>query len=333
MTLTTTASASEVTSFGPSAQSVSLTATVQSLGVGVNEGSATFTILDAQGHTIGTPISGTVSNGTANVSYTLPANTPVGVDTIQASYRDSSGVYNSSADSSQTLTVTPDVYPTLTSVPINGMSTVTIVGAGFDTNPANDSVTFSSGATGTVTAVTGGGTSLTVTIATLPGSLGVLTAVVTTDGISSGTVQVATVTPAASPTGNTIITAYGSGSSGQLWSPNTMAVDATGNLFIADSWNNRIVEVIKATGQAITIATGFNDPSGIAVDAAGNIYIADTYHNTIVKLTPAGNNTYTSIIIGGIFGIAGNSNGDLAYPSGVAVDGNGDVFVADTFND
>ena len=74
-----------------------------------------------------------------------------------------------------------------------------------------------------------------------------------------------------------------------------MAVDGSGNVFIADSCNNRVREVVKATGIIITVAgtgtTGYsgdggpataaqlNDPTGVAVDSSGNLFIADTGNN------------------------------------------------------
>jgi IPT/TIG domain len=89
------------------------------------------------------------------------------------------------------------IAPLVTAVTTNlGITTtsVTITGSGFDTTASNNTVSFSNGATGTVTAATA--TSLTVTFSAQPTSVGALTAVVSTNGVSSGTpVQVATVIP------------------------------------------------------------------------------------------------------------------------------------------
>jgi DNA-binding beta-propeller fold protein YncE len=79
-----------------------------------------------------------------------------------------------------------------------------------------------------------------------------------------------------------------------------VAVDAQGNLFIADQGNQRAREVVKATGQIITVAGtgtgGFNGdnqpatsaqlffPSGVAVDAQGNLFIADEANNRVRKV-------------------------------------------------
>ena len=91
----------------------------------------------------------------------------------------------------QVATVTPVVTANIANVAAN-FTTLTISGFGFDATAAHNTVALNNGAAGTVTAATA--TSLTVTLSSPPTSLGNLTAVVTTDSVSSGTaVQVATV--------------------------------------------------------------------------------------------------------------------------------------------
>jgi hypothetical protein len=88
----------------------------------------------------------------------------------------------------------PTVITNTASLPANA-TTVVISGTGFDPQVGNDTVTFNDGAVGTVTAATS--TALTVTFTTMPAGAGSLTAVITTDGYTSGNaVQVATVAPA-----------------------------------------------------------------------------------------------------------------------------------------
>ena len=96
-----------------------------------------------------------------------------------------------------------------------------------------------------------------------------------------------------------------------------MAVDGSGDVFIADSYNNRVVEV-KANGTQTTVASGLSDPYGVAVDGSGDVFIADTYNNRVVEVKA--NGTQTTVGSG------------LSYPFGVAVDGSGDVFIADGAN-
>lgn len=125
--------------------------------------------------------------------------------------------------------------------------------------------------------------------------------------------------------------------------PDDVAVDAAGNVYVADYGNNLIrkitpagvVTTLAGTGNAGAInATGtlasFNGPSGITVDAAGNVYVADQGNNVIRKITPAGVVT----TFAGTVAVADTSNTVTAEPtflgpSGVAVDPLGNVYVAD----
>jgi trimeric autotransporter adhesin len=121
-------------------------------------------------------------------------------------------------------------------------------------------------------------------------------------------------------------------SSAQLKAPEGLAVDSIGNLYIADSENNRIRKVTLA-GDIITVAgngksgysgnigdggmavsAGLNYPKGVAVDSIGNIYIADTYHGLIRKVTPSG---IISTVAGGacrVFNVAIDRKGNLYIP-------------------
>ncbi|MCY2990866.1 MAG: dockerin type I domain-containing protein [Planctomycetota bacterium] len=130
--------------------------------------------------------------------------------------------------------------------------------------------------------------------------------------------------------------------------PSGVTLDSIGNLFIADSGNNRIREVDQATGVITTVAgdgtvgddkpataASLNGPSGVAVDSAENLFIADTMNSSIrdvdhatgVITTVAGNRT---------FGYSGDGGPAIAaslnWPKGVAVDSAGNVFIADTTN-
>ena len=141
----------------------------------------------------------------------------------------------------------------------------------------------------------------------------------------------------------------GAATNARLYYPNGVAVDAFGNLFIADSYNHRIREVstngviatVAGNGTAGYLGDGgaatnarLYYPNGVAVDAFGNLFIADTVNRRIRKVstngvmtTVAGNGT------AGYFGDGGAAtNAHLYYPNGVAVDAFGNLFIADTFN-
>lgn len=138
----------------------------------------------------------------------------------------------------------------------------------------------------------------------------------------------------------------GSGTAARFLSPVGVAVDGTGNLYIADSENHTIRKVTTA-GVVTTLAgspgesgnndgTGtaarFSSPRGVAVDGSGNVYVADSENNTIRKVSPAG--VVTTLAGSGDYGAEDGAGtaASFAYPVGVAVDGSGNVFVADVWN-
>lgn len=99
-----------------------------------------------------------------------------------------------------------------------------------------------------------------------------------------------------------------------------VAVDPSGNVYIADTYNNRVLkETLSATGYAQSvIATGLNKPYGVAVDTNGNVYVADSYNFQVVKETLAAGIYTPSVIASGL----------ASTPFNVAVDALGNVYVA-----
>ncbi|MGH9903535.1 MAG: NHL repeat-containing protein, partial [Pyrinomonadaceae bacterium] len=128
--------------------------------------------------------------------------------------------------------------------------------------------------------------------------------------------------------------------------PFGIAVSREGAIYVADAGNNNRIRRIGPDGIVSTLAGGaegyadgpgqlaaFNTPSALAIDAAGNLYVADTSNNRIRKITSDG---MVTTLAGD--GTPGHRDGPAAAAQfnglvGVAVDGQGNVYVADTYND
>ncbi|WP_158288295.1 NHL repeat-containing protein [Mucilaginibacter psychrotolerans] len=137
----------------------------------------------------------------------------------------------------------------------------------------------------------------------------------------------------------------GIGTAALFQNPMGIATDAAGTVYVADSFNSAIRK-ITTDGHVTTLAgngsLGFIDgtaetakfysPSGLAVDAAGNVYVADLGNNAIRKVTPTG--TVTTLAGSGDAGYADGTGSAATFntPRGVAVDANGNVYVADYGN-
>ncbi len=154
----------------------------------------------------------------------------------------------------------------------------------------------------------------------------------------------------------------GPASSSVLNQPNGVAVDGAGNVYIADTGNNEIREIVAATGQIVTVAGGgtgcaaqtdslgdgctalqasLNAPLGVTLDTSGNLYIADTSNDRIREVSSASGDIAT--VAGGGTGCAAqkDSAGDgctapeasLNTPYGVAFDAAGNMYVPDSGDD
>ncbi len=154
--------------------------------------------------------------------------------------------------------------------------------------------------------------------------------------------------------GTSVVPGYsgddGQATSARLNGPVGVAVDSTGNLYIADVGNNRIRKV-TAAGTITTVAGNgvqgyfgdgssamnaeLNNPYGVAVDGSGNLYISDSLNDRIRKVA-AGTGIITTVAGSGSAGYSGDKgpaiNAEFYSPQGIAVDGSGDLFIADTGN-
>ncbi len=135
--------------------------------------------------------------------------------------------------------------------------------------------------------------------------------------------------------------------SAQLYFPGGVVVDSAGNLYITDTFNDRIRKV--SNGEIVTVAGngtyGFSgdnrpatsaelsDPGGAAVDSAGNLYIADSGSSRVRKVS---NGVITTVAGNGTPGFSGDNgpatSAELISPSGVAVDTAGNLYIADSGN-
>ena len=140
--------------------------------------------------------------------------------------------------------------------------------------------------------------------------------------------------------------ADGTGSAARFFQPRGVAVDTNGNVYVADE-ANQIVRKITPAGVVTTLAgsalkpgnadgTGsaarFNGPHGVAVDTNGNVYVSGSGNDTIRKITPGG--VVATLAGSGKRGSADGTGSAAQFncPYGVAVDTNGNVYVADGSN-
>ena len=112
-----------------------------------------------------------------------------------------------------------------------------------------------------------------------------------------------------------------------LKNPESVAADKDGDVWIADTNNSRVV-AISAAGVQTTAGTGLSYPAGVAVDADGDVFIADTDNNRVVEI--AANGTQTTVAGCTTSSCQSTVLTSLGYPTGVAVDVTGNVFIANS---
>jgi sugar lactone lactonase YvrE len=130
--------------------------------------------------------------------------------------------------------------------------------------------------------------------------------------------------------------ADGAGATANFNQPNGITVDDSGNVFVADTSNNRIRKIVAGTSTVSTLVGGgsggqtLSSPQSVACDRSGNLYIADTGNFRILRVASGSNSA--SVFAGS--GVAGISDGNGAAaqfisPSSVTVDFAGNVYVGD----
>jgi sugar lactone lactonase YvrE len=114
---------------------------------------------------------------------------------------------------------------------------------------------------------------------------------------------------------------------GQLSGPEGVAVDGNGDVYIADTGNNRVVELPwtgSGYGQQTTVPfTGLSSPMGVALDGAGNLYVASNGNDQVMRLAWTGNG----------FGAQSKTGTGLYGPSGVTADAAGNIYITDTLDE
>ena len=143
----------------------------------------------------------------------------------------------------------------------------------------------------------------------------------------------------------------GAATSARLNSPRGVALDSSGNLYIADATNHRVRKVDATTGNISTVAgtgtPGFSgdggaatsaalgSPRGVALDGSGNLYIADWSNHRIRRVDATTGNISTVAGMGSL-GFSGDggaaTSATLNLPQGVALDGSGNLYIADSWN-
>jgi streptogramin lyase len=146
----------------------------------------------------------------------------------------------------------------------------------------------------------------------------------------------------------------GTGSAARFNYPAGVAVGTSGNVYVADQYNDTIRQATPVgTNWVVTTLAGlagssgsadgtgsaarFARPAGVAVDTNGNVYVADYLNDTIRRVAPVGTN-WVVTTLAGLAGSLGSADGTgsatrFARPAGVATDINGNIYVADQYND
>jgi hypothetical protein len=283
-----------------------------------------------------------------SASYTIASVTSADVGSYTVVVTNSAGSVTSN---DATLTLAGSLFPHLTALTFDGSGRLYAVDSTNDTVQriaADGTVYLVAGSTGNAGSANGAGASA---LFNQPGGVaataaGVLYVADTANALIRRVAVDGTVTTFA---GNAGLrgNVNGTGTAATFSAPTGVALDSLGNLYVADATNHTIRK-ITADGAVTTYAgqagsagsangsassAKFNNPTAVAVDSAGTVYVADTNNNTIRKITSAG----TVSTLAGVAGVSGSSDGTGAgalfnQPQGLALDGSGNLYVADTGN-
>lgn len=271
------------------------------------------------------------STSETKLTITIPANATTGKITVSVGDRSAEGPVFTFVEALSIESIAPATGAKGT--------TVTIKGTGFNSTPLQNTVTINDKACQVTNAST---TQLSIVIPANAGS-GVIKVTVGGVTVQSVNFEFVYTTILSTLAGSSYGYQEGTGSDAKFGQPYNVATDAAGNLYVADTDNHRIRK-ITPEGVTSTFAGGsqgdldgtgteakFNYPYGVATDAAGNVYVADTHNHKVKKITPAGVVSTVAGSTGGHVDATG-ANAKFYYLTGLTVDANGNIYVADKDN-
>jgi sugar lactone lactonase YvrE len=254
--------------------------------------SVTTTVVSGAANTVSLTLSGVVASVALALSNAAP---PTGtMATI--------GLTVTARDADNDVIVGPGTYETPITLADSDSSGATTLSTTSVTSPST-SVTLTYDGNPAIATITATAPSVSAASATLRSSISKIWVVSSTGSVHSFTAAGAASTPTIT-----------SGLNG----PYACAIDASGNLYVANLSANNVTKYSPSGALLLTISGSMSGPEGVAVDAAGKIYVANQFSNSITTYTASGARTTPTITAG------------ISAPYGVAVDATGNIYVANT---